>query len=87
MTTAKKTTGKKTPEPRIDFETALERLTEISEKLEDGEATLDESIALYTDGMKLAKLCQEKLNLAEEKIKILVEKGGALVEENFDESD
>ncbi|HSG98566.1 MAG TPA: exodeoxyribonuclease VII small subunit [candidate division Zixibacteria bacterium] len=82
--TAVKTAKKKAPEaPPPDFETALERLTEINERLESGEVTLDEAIALYTDGMKLAKYCQEKLSDAEQKIKILVEKGGRLVEEDF----
>ncbi len=68
-----------------NFEEALERLGEINEKLESGEVSLDEAIALYTDGMKLAKLCQDKLADAEQKIKVLIEKGGALVEEDLDE--
>ncbi len=68
-----------------NFEEALERLGEINEKLESGEVSLDEAIALYTDGMKLAKFCQDKLGDAERKIKVLIEKGGALVEEDFNE--
>ncbi|MCH7879458.1 MAG: exodeoxyribonuclease VII small subunit [candidate division Zixibacteria bacterium] len=68
-----------------NFEEALERLGEINEKLESGEVSLDEAIALYTDGMKLAKFCQDKLADAEQKIKVLIEKGGSLVEEDFNE--
>ena len=86
-TASKATTKKGTGSPPPDFETALERLNEINEKLESGEVTLDEAIALYTDGMKLAKFCQEKLSDAEQKIKILVEKGGKLVEEDFADGD
>lgn len=68
-----------------NFEEALERLGEINEKLESGEVSLDEAISLYTDGMKLAKLCQDKLADAEQKIKVLIEKGGALIEEDLDD--
>lgn len=68
-----------------NFEEALERLGEINEKLESGEVSLDEAIALYTDGMKLAKFCQDKLADAEQKIKVLIEKGGSQVEEDFNE--
>lgn len=83
-----KTTKKKTAEEsELNFEEALERLSEINEQLEAGDATLDSAIELYTEGMKLAKFCQEKLSDAEQRIKVLVKKGGALVEEGFDESD
>jgi len=40
---------------KLNFEDALHRLTEISEQLEEGDPTLDEAIALYTEGMKNAK--------------------------------
>ena len=86
MTPAKKKTAS-SKDPAPDFETALERLSEINEKLESGEVSLDTAIALYTDGMKLAKYCQDKLSDAEQKIKVLVEKGGALVEEDFTDDD
>jgi exodeoxyribonuclease VII small subunit len=84
MATAKKKSAKKS---ELNFEDALERLSEINERLESGEVTLDEGIELYTEGMELAKFCQEKLSDAEKRIKVLVEKGGALIEEDFDESD
>lgn len=84
MATAKKKSAKKSD---LNFEDALERLSEINERLESGEVTLDEGIELYTEGMELAKFCQEKLSDAEKRIKVLVDKGGALIEEDFDESD
>lgn len=87
MTSTKKKTASKTKEPDLKFEEALERLSEINDQLEAGEATLDDAIELYTEGMKLAKFCQEKLGDAEKRIKVLVEKGGALIEKDFDESD
>lgn len=50
------------------FEKNLKRLQEISDLLEDGEIGLDESIKLYEEGMKLSKICYDKLEAAELKI-------------------
>lgn len=57
----------------IKFEEALERLTEINEKLESEEISLDDSIKLFKEGLELSKLCQKKLDEAKleiEKIEI-----------------
>ncbi len=67
-----------------DFETALNRLEEITEILESGENPLESSIDLYTEGLEIAKFCTEKLSEAEKKIKIIAEKRGSLVEEEFE---
>ncbi|HOP62264.1 MAG TPA: exodeoxyribonuclease VII small subunit [Spirochaetota bacterium] len=53
------------------FETALSELEEIAEKLESGALGLDDSINEFEKGIKLARLCQEKLDEAERKIEIL----------------
>jgi len=50
------------------FEDSLQRLQEISNFLESGEAGLEESIKLYEEGIKLAKNCYSTLNEAELKI-------------------
>ncbi len=63
-----------------DFESAIERLEKITDLLEDGEATLEESIKLYTEGLDLANLCNKKLIEAEKKIKKICEKNGILSE-------
>jgi len=55
----------------ISFEKALVGLEDIVKKLESGNITLDKSIKYYKDGMKLAKLCSDKLEEAEKEIKIL----------------
>ena len=57
----------------IKFEEALERLTEINEKIESEEISLDDSIKLFKEGLELSKLCQKKLDEAKleiEKIEI-----------------
>lgn len=72
-----------------DFESALARLEEITEGLESGELSLDESIDLYSEGLTLARDCQKKLTAAQEKIKLIAKKNDVMVEENFgdDEDD
>lgn len=54
-----------------NFETALARLSEIVRMLESGQAPLEESLALYEEGVGLVRLCNEKLDGAEKKIKAL----------------
>lgn len=53
------------------FEAAFERLQTIVEKLEGGDVTLEESLALYAEGMGLVRFCGEKLSAAQEKIEQL----------------
>ncbi len=67
------------PEP-ARFEDALTRLEEIVARLEKGELPLEESLALYEEGIKLSRLCHAKLEEAEAKIELLVKDAkGALV--------
>jgi len=68
-----------------DFESALEKLEEITTLLESGETSLEESMSLYTQGLEIAKYCNEKLAEAEKKIKIIREQDGVLSEQKFEE--
>lgn len=54
-----------------DFETNLKTLEEIVEKLQTGEETLENSLALYEKGMSVSSVCKEMLEKAEQKIKII----------------
>jgi len=65
MATAKK------PEPGQNFESALDRLEEIVEQMESGKMMLEELIVRYEEGMKLVKVCQERLASAEQRIEII----------------
>ena len=51
------------------FETAMARLEEISRILSQNNVTLDESLKLYAEGVKLLNYCNDKLNKATLKIK------------------
>lgn len=53
------------------FEQAMNRLEEISQALESGEISLEQSIKLLDEGNKLIEFCQSKLNEAEKKIQKL----------------
>ncbi len=54
------------------FEDNLRRLEEVVAKLEQGELPLDEAIKLFQEGMRLSKLCSERLSVVEAEIKKLV---------------
>lgn len=47
---------------KIKFEDALHDLEEVVSRLESGDLSLDESLAAFENGMKLAKTCEQKLN-------------------------
>ena len=68
-----------------DYESALERLEEITDQLESGEPKLEEAIRLYTEGLEIAGFCDGKLKEAEKKIKIITEKNGVATETDFEE--
>ena len=55
-------------EKKLFYEQAREELAEIVESLEDGSATLEESLKLWERGEELAKICQEWLDGAKKKI-------------------
>ena len=67
------------------FETSMRELEEVVGKLENGDITLDDSLKLFEQGIKLAKACQKKLDEAEKKVKILTaDSNGDFVEEDFE---
>ena len=59
----------------LSFEKALAELEGIVQKLESGEAELEESIALYERGAALKAHCEAKLKGAQEKIEKIVADG------------
>jgi exodeoxyribonuclease VII small subunit len=54
--------------PRPSYEQAREELTEVVRQLEAGGATLEESLALWERGEKLASICQEWLDGAKARL-------------------
>lgn len=54
-----------------DFETALAELEAIVSQMETGSLPLDQSLAAYEKGVRLARFCQSRLDVAEEQVKVL----------------
>ncbi|HSR50165.1 MAG TPA: exodeoxyribonuclease VII small subunit [Acidobacteriota bacterium] len=69
------------------FEEALGRLEEIVDELEKGEASLEQSLKLFEEGIQISHFCGEKLDEAERKVEVLLRKGGKDVEEPFQVSE
>ncbi len=61
------------------FEEAVEELERVVEQLESGELSLEDSLAAFENGVRLVKLCNQKLTEVERKIELLVkDKDGKL---------
>lgn len=69
------------------FESALEELEQLVERLESGDLPLDEALSDFERGVKLTRECQQKLASAEQKVKVLMEENGQVQELPFDAED
>lgn len=55
-----------------DFERKLTDLEAAVERLEQGDLSLEESVRLFEEGMKLSESCRQELEAAEGRIQILM---------------
>jgi exodeoxyribonuclease VII small subunit len=70
------------------FEVALARLEDIVTELESGELGLEQSLKLFEEGVKLARICNARLEEAERKVEILLkDKAGKITTMPFEEKD
>jgi len=71
--------GRKKPE---SFEEALKGLEEIVQRMESGDLALEDSLGLFEEGVRLTRVCSQRLDEAEKKIELLTrdEKGGVKAE-------
>jgi exodeoxyribonuclease VII small subunit len=56
----------------LSFEDALQRLEQIVQKLESGQAPLEESIKLYEEGALLKAHCERRLKAAQLRVEKIV---------------
>ena len=70
-------------EAQLDFETAMRDLEELVERLEQGDLSLEESLAAFERGVTLTRTCQSALKEAEQKVEILLKKAGEPAVEEF----
>ena len=67
------------------FEKDLKRLEDIVAKMEEGDVPLDESMKLFEEGVKLSRLCSERLDKAEKKVEIITaDKNGNITASPFE---
>ena len=70
------------------FEAALARLEEIVTELESGELGLEQSLKLFEEGVKLARVCNARLEEAERKVEVLLkDKNGKMTAKPFEEEE
>lgn len=61
------------PDAVAHFETSMQELEGIVQKLERGELKLEESLVLFERGMVLSQQCRSALDTAELKVKTLID--------------
>jgi len=64
-------------EKDLKLEEAFEKLDRIIEELEKPDISLEDSFALYQEGMKLLKACNDSIDKVEKELIILSESGEA----------
>ena len=69
------------------FETSLDKLEKLVEKMEEGDLTLEESLKIFEEGVKLTRECQQALADAEQKVKLLIEESGEVTSTDFEADD
>jgi len=65
----------------LTYEEAIQALEQVVGRLESGEISLDESMALFRQGIALSELCAGKLAAIEKQITQLIEKSDGQIEE------
>ncbi len=70
---------------KYDLETAMRRLDEVAAKLSAENVSLEDSLALYEEGVALVKHCNAQLESVQRKINVLkMSADGEVVTEPFD---
>lgn len=75
----------KLPVEQLSFEEAFEELEQVVRQLEEGQLSLDESLALFERGQALSARCQHLLETAELKVQQLVPRAGGVGVQPFDD--
>lgn len=65
----------------MSFESALERLEEIVESMESGEASLSDLLQKYSEGVELSKFCMASLDRTEQAMDLLIKEGNGSFKE------
>lgn len=60
-------------ETNMTFERALKKLEQIVHEMEDGQLPLEKAIGKFEEGIRLTRLCTEKLDATEQRIQQLMD--------------
>ena len=71
----------------VGFDQLLARLREVVTRLESGELSLEQSLAIYEEGVQLARKGQQLLATAEKRVEILVSTSGGVETQPFDDKE
>ncbi len=69
------------------FENGLNKLEQITEELENGDLSLEQSLKKFDEGIGLVEFCNKTLTDAKAKVEILLEKQGGITKSPFKELD
>ena len=71
---------------KLSFEKALAQLEQVVKEMESGDLSLEDALKKFEEGIRLSRMCHQKLEETEKKIAVLMEKAdGSVVENNFEE--
>ena len=60
----------------VNFEESLAELEDLVEQMEEGDLSLEESLAAFEKGIRLARDCQDALKQAEQRVQVLIAQNG-----------
>ena len=76
---------KKSGKKEESFEKALQGLEKVVQRLESGDLPLEESLSAFEEGVRLTRVCSQRLDKAEKRIEILMrDEKGSLKTESLD---
>lgn len=71
--------GRSNPEEEAPFEEVMDRLQTVVEQLEEGDLPLEQSLAIFEEGVRLSRVGAKRLDEAERKVEELLAAGDELV--------
>jgi len=77
----------RTKDEKLDFESALNELDSIVERMEEGELTLESSLKEFERGIMLTRQCKKQLEQAEQKVQILIKENGTETLKGYEDKD
>ncbi|MEO6227484.1 MAG: exodeoxyribonuclease VII small subunit [Thermomonas sp.] len=84
---ARKSPASTEPSPVAAFETSMNALEDLVAKMEDGEMSLEDSLAAYERGVGLYRSCQQALEQAELRVRLLSDPANPEQAKPFDTGD